>query len=145
MSRNTFVKFIFVLSFFVAADAFAAPDIAGRWKVYTTLVSAYEAVNPQYHPGDKRLEKWVIKAKRKKASLKSPAGTIQGKRVGKAWVFNQTYDTGYGVLIRIHLVARVYPGKKLRGTNEVRYYDSRAWLGNPILGNDAWTFRGKRY
>ena len=136
---------ILISFLFVAPDtASAAPDIAGRWKVYTTLVSAYQAVNPQYHPGDKRLEKWTVKAKGKKATLRSQAGTIQGKRVGKAWVFDQSYDTGYGVIVHIHLVARVYPGRKLRGTTEVRYYDSRAWLGNPILGNDAWTFKGTR-
>lgn len=145
MGRNITIAFLLFISVLVAEEASAAADIAGRWKVYTTLVSAYEAVNDNYEPGDKRLEKWAIKVKSGKATLRSHAGTIQGKRVGKAWVFDQAYDTGYGVVISVHLVARVYPGKKLKGTNEVRYYDSRSWLGNPILGNDSWTFKGTRY
>ena len=144
MIKNIALCLLMGLSLTAFEDASAAADIAGRWKVYTTLVSAYQAVNQQYHPGDRRLEKWVIKVRGKKATLKSQAGTIEGKRVGKAWVFDQAYDTGYGVIIHIHLVARVYPGRKLKGTNEVRYYDSRAWLGNPILGNDAWSFKGTR-
>lgn len=140
------VLFFFLLS--IDRACAAAPNIAGRWKVYTTLVSAYDPTNPDYQPGDRRLEKWVVRAKKKTATLRTPAGTIQGAKVGKAWVFESLYDTGWGVVIKIHLVARVVGGR-LRGTNEIRYYDSRfynaAWGGYYyILGNDALSFRGTR-
>ena len=129
-----------LLFVFSTSTAIAAPDIAGKWKVYTTLVSAYDAVNPDYNPGDKRLEKWKVKASRKNATLTTPSGVIQGVKVGKAWVFDQFFDTGLGIITNIHLVARVQNGR-LRGTIESRYYSTQFGY---LLGNDAWSFKGTR-
>lgn len=129
---------------FLSSAALAADPIAGKWKVTTILTTAYQAINETYHPGDRRIEPWRFTVRRKSATLKTPAGTITGTKVGKAWAFESQYDTGWGVIVHMYIVARVRGGNSLSGTIETRYYDSRAWLGNPQLGIDAWSFRGKK-
>ena len=137
-----YFAFILLLALLCVASEAQAAGIRGRWKVYTTLVSAYDAVNPNYHPGDKRLEFWKFKVAGRNATLTTHAGTIQGTKVGKAWVFDQTFSVYYPVSAHFHLVARLR-GAVLRGTIEVRYYDDRFGAGY-ILGNDAWSFKGTR-
>jgi hypothetical protein len=139
---KTYFTPLFVVLLIVAAAQGNADDIRGRWKVYTTLVTAYDAVNPDYVPGDRRLETWRIAVAGRRAVLRTPAGAIRGARVGNAWVFDQTYPIYPPVSATFHLVARLR-GAVLRGTIEVRYYDDRFGPGY-ILGNDAWTFRGTR-
>ena len=131
-----------VLSLCLCASlAHAADPIAGRWKVTTTLVEAQDPTNPDYQVGDKRIEVWKIKVSRKTAALTTPAGTIAGSRVGKAWVFDQTYDTGYGVLINMHIVARARSSSSMTGSIESRYLSAQ--FGYEI-GVDAWTFKGSK-
>ena len=83
----------------------------------------------------------MIKVKKKKATLRSPSGTIGGKKVGKAWVFDQTYDMRYGVVLNMHIVARARSAKLMKGTIEARYYSAQ--FGYQI-GLDAWSFTGFR-
>ncbi len=121
---------------------FAATDpAAGKWKVQTKLVAAMDATNPAYKVGQVRQEKWVIKVAKKKATLKTPSGVIAGVKAGKAWLFDQTFDTGYGVLINMHIVARARSSSLLKGTIEARYYSAQ--FGYEI-GIDAWSFTGLR-
>ena len=127
-----------------SASANAADPIAGKWKVYTKLVTAQQAVNENYNVGDLRLEAWRIKTKGKKGTLKTPSGEIAGAKIGKAWVFDQQYDVYYPVALHMHIVARVQNGK-LKGTIEATYWDVR--YGNEIAGKlaiDAWTFKGTK-
>lgn len=119
----------------------ASLSVAGRWKITTKLVVAQDPTNPNYHVGDKRIETWTIKTSKNKATLKTPAGTIAGTKVGKAWVFDQTYDTGYGVLTHMHIVVRQTNSRAMKGTIEVRYYSAQ--FGYEI-GVDAWSFTGTK-
>ena len=69
---------------------------------------------------------------------------FRAKKLARLAYSNKPMNTGYGVIIQVHLVARLYSGKQIRGTSELRYFDSRVWLGCPYLGNNAFTFRGTR-
>jgi hypothetical protein len=132
-----------LLGLFVGASAAQAAnnDIAGKWKVQTKLVAAMDPVNSGYHVGDVRQEKWNFKISGKKAKLTTPAGSIVGAKAGKAWLFDQTFDTGYGVLVNMHIVARAYSPKLMKGTIETRYYSAQFGYE---LGIDAWSFVGFR-
>lgn len=126
-----------------ANDAAADKDpLAGRWKVQTKLVAAQDPTNPNYQIGDVRREAWSFKMAKKNATLKSPSGTIAGAKVGKAWVFDQGYDMGYGVLLQMHIVVRARSAGLMKGTIEARYYSAQ--FGYEI-GLDAWSFTGFRH
>lgn len=143
----------------------------GTWKVTTTLVTASDAVNPDYNPGDKRAERWKITvwgAGGRRSTLTTPAGKITGKRVGKAWQYLGVYPlTAFDVNLRVkvELVLRQTSAKRIQGTNEVGYYDPRYARGGSLydpqaeagaaigvwdpelgakLGQDAYSFRGRR-
>ena len=138
-------RFCALLAVFVlvpTASAWAARDpINGAWTVKTKLVAAMDPTNPSYRVGDIRIEKWRLKVKGKTGALTSPNGTIAGQKVGKAWVFDQAYDTGLGVVIHLHLVARAKSSDLMKGTIEARYYSAQ--FGYEI-GIDAWSFTGFR-
>jgi hypothetical protein len=132
--------FLFVLT--PAHDAFAAKDpLTGKWKVQTKLVTAQDPVNQNYKPGDVRREAWRFKLARKQGALTTPSGVINGAKVGKAWVFEQSYDMGYGVILVMHIVARARSSELMKGTIEARYYSAQ--FGYQI-GLDAWSFTGFR-
>lgn len=115
--------------------------LKGRWKVTTRLVAAQEAINPNYNVGDQRIERWKIRGSARKAVMKTPAGTIRGKKRGKAWEFKQNYDTGLGVILSMHIVARQLGDDKMRGTIKATYLSAQ--FGYPI-GIDAWSFKGRK-
>lgn len=139
--RGMVLWLIFLACF--ATDAFAAKDpISGRWKVQTKLVVAQDPTNPNYRVGDVRREAWRVQIKKKEGSLTTPSGTIAGTKAGKAWVFDQTFDLGYGVLLNMHIVARARSSELMKGTIEARYYSAQ--FGYQI-GLDAWSFTGFRH
>ena len=144
MKKSLAVGWLAFLLCLVAAPALAKAKndpILGTWKVTTKLTVAYDAVNQSYHPGDLRVEKWRIVKSGKGARLTTPSGRIVGKKIGKAWVFDQWFDTGWGIVQNIHLVARTTSSSKCQGTIEVRYYSAQFGYE---LGNDAWSFKGKK-
>ena len=91
-----------------------------------------------------RIERWYITGPRKAPVLRTDTGgatTITGQKVGKAWVFDDLFDTGYGIAIHMHIVLRQRKAKKMKGTIEVRYYETTF---GQSMGIDAWAFSGKK-
>ena len=139
--NKLFFYLILSLCIFSSGSAFASDAIAGKWKVQTKLVAAQDAVNQNYNVGDVRRENWKVKIKKKQGTLTTPSGTISGTKIGKAWVFNQNFDTGYGVIINMHIVAKAKSSELMKGTIEVRYLSAQFGYE---LGIDAWSFTGFR-
>jgi hypothetical protein len=145
--RKVFI-FAAVLSLCLVASPVEAKrkskKLTGTWRIKTTLTAAQEAVNPNYEAGMNRIENWYMTQNKKTAVMHSDTSsgeTINGQKVGKAWVFDQMYDTGYGIAIHMHIVFRNFRGKRLKGTIEARYYET---LFNQIMGIDAWSFKGRK-
>lgn len=140
----------------------------GTWKATTRLVAASEQINPDYEIGDRRVETWRFSTSGTRSTLRTPAGVIKGRRIGKAWAYDGVYDlTAFETTLkmRIHLVLRMSSSRSLRGTTEVGYFDPRyaegGYLHTPQdeagrasglwdpklglkLGLDAFSFTGKR-
>lgn len=151
-----------------ATPALAANTLTGTWTVTTRLVAAQEKINPGYEVGDERVETWRITTKASRSTLRTPAGVIKGKRVGKAWRYQGDYPIaleGMTLVLRMDIVARKRAAGRMKGTIEASYWDPRYARGGPLydpeaekgresgvwdpklglkLGIDAWSFTGKR-
>lgn len=152
----------------IALPAQAADTLTGRWSVTTRLVAAQEKINPDYEVGDERKETWRITTRGSRSTLRSPAGVIQGKRVGKAWRYLGEYPITIDqmtLVVRVEIVARRRAARRMAGTIEASYWDPRYARGGPLydpeaekgiesgvwdpklglkLGIDAWSFTGRR-
>lgn len=152
----------------VAAPAPAANTLTGTWTVTTRLVAAQEKINTDYEIGDERVERWRITTKGDRSTLRTPAGVIKGRRVGKAWRYQGDYPMaleGMTLVLHMDIVARKRSAGRMQGTIEASYWDPRYAGGGPLydpeaekgresgvwdpklglkLGIDAWWFTGRR-
>ena len=149
------MKRVIPIAFFLAlvcqpTMAVAKSDpIVGTWQVATKLVSASDPTNPAYTPGQRREETWKFQAQKKNMKLttwsgwkkRKLIGSILGKKTGKAWVFEETYNTGWGILIHQYIVARVHTDGRLRGTIETGYHSAQFGY---LVGKDALSFYGTK-
>lgn len=143
----------------------AAVSLTGTWTVTTRLVAAQEKINPDYEVGDARRETWRITTAGDRSTLRSPVGTVRGRRAGKAWAYDGVFPFADPVVIKVHIVARRFSARGMRGTTEASYWDVRYARGGMLydpgaeqgraggywdpslglkLGLDAWSFRGTR-
>lgn len=117
-------------------------DCSGFWAVQTRLVTASDAANTSYRPGDMRMEQWGIRQAGSALQLTSRVGTIAGGiGPGYTLAFAGTWDSGLGAKGDIRVEAQMRSPNAMAGTIKVNYYSAQ--FGYQI-GLDAWTFEAVR-
>lgn len=145
MKRRVLIALVLCSVIGVCPQAFAArKKLTGKWRVKTTLVAAQDAVNPDYQVGMNRVERWYVTGSKNAPVLRSDTGgatTITGHKEGQAWVFEDWFDTGYGIAIHMYIVVRQTNARKMKGTIEARYYETTF---GQIMGIDAWSLKASK-
>ncbi|MFO0745326.1 MAG: hypothetical protein U1F43_06555 [Myxococcota bacterium] len=122
-----------------SAKAAEPADFFGRWEVTTKLVTAYDAVNPNYRPGDIRVDVWTITGDVAGCSLTTKDGSMPGVVQGTAAVFDVAVPLDGIIVMKVHIEAYLTSSGSMKGTINADYWDSR--FGYKV-GLDAWTFEG---
>lgn len=123
--------------------AFAAPARAdeaafyGVWDVNTRLTAASAAVNPDYRPGDLRIDVWQIRSGPGSPTLTTRDGTIAGRIAGDQAQFYAEVPVGNIILMRLLVSAFLDSSRSMAGTITAEYWDTRFGYK---AGLDAWSF-----
>ncbi len=127
-----------------ASGADAAPhpsSFFGTWDVNIKLVTASGAVNPNYKPGDIRIDVWRFAGDGARCALTTKDGTVQGAIRGTVASFQTDVPLDGIIVMRVHIEAHLTSSGSMRGTINADYWDSR--FGYKV-GMDAWSLRGQK-
>ncbi len=123
------------------ADAAVPASFLGIWDVNTKLVTASDAVNPNYRVGDIRIDVWKIAGTEERCTLTTKDGTMPGAIRGTAAIFDVSVPLDGIIVMQVHVEGFLTSSRSMKGTIKADYWDSR--FGYKV-GLDAWTFEGVR-
>ncbi len=109
----------------------------GSWDVNTKLVAASQAVNPDYQPGDIRIDVWQFSGTPEACTLTTKDGSVPGVVDGTVGTFDVDVPLDGIIVTKVHIAAFLTGSSSMKGTINADYWDSR--FGYKV-GMDAWTF-----
>jgi len=114
-------------------------DFFGAWDVNTKLVAASDAVNPDYQPGDIRIDMWQFSGTPEACTLTTKDGTVPGVIDGTVGTFDTEVPLDGIIVMKVHIQVFLTSSGSMKGTINADYWDSRF---NYKVGVDAWSFEG---